>query len=108
MLKIYGSPLCPHCRECKAAFDACGLEYEFIDINESLKNLKEFLSLRDHLAVFDPCIEKGSIGIPALRKDDGTVTLDWRGYQAEQEQDQGTIIKEERVGAVCSLDQKNC
>ncbi len=104
MLKVYGSPLCPHCRACKADFDARGLEYEFVDINESLKNLKEFLALRDHLEVFAPVIDKGSIGIPALKKDDGTVTLDWRGYREEQ----GAVIQTEEIGAVCSLDGKGC
>ena len=46
MLTVYGSAMCPDCRECKANFEANGIEFEFIDINESLKNLKEFLKLR--------------------------------------------------------------
>ena len=80
MLKIYTSPMCPDCRECKVNFDHHGIAYEAVDINESLRNLKEFLALRDHSAVFDVCREKGSIGIPALLDEDGSVTLDWEGY----------------------------
>lgn len=35
MLKVYGSPLCPDCTACKAAFDANGIEYDFVDITGS-------------------------------------------------------------------------
>ncbi|MBR4143607.1 MAG: glutaredoxin, partial [Firmicutes bacterium] len=47
MYKIYGSPLCPDCRECKANFDAHGIAYEEVDMTASMANLKEFLKLRD-------------------------------------------------------------
>ena len=43
MLKVYGTPMCPDCRECKANFDHHGIAYENIDICESLRGLKEFL-----------------------------------------------------------------
>ena len=53
MLKVYGSTMCPDCRACKANFEANGIEFEFIDINENLHNLAEFLKLRDSEPVFD-------------------------------------------------------
>ncbi|MBQ9643395.1 MAG: glutaredoxin [Lachnospiraceae bacterium] len=53
MLKVYGSAMCPDCRACKANFEADGIEFEFIDINENLHNLAEFLKLRDTEPVFD-------------------------------------------------------
>ena len=37
MLTIYGSPLCPDCRECKANLDAHGVEYEYKDGQNILK-----------------------------------------------------------------------
>ncbi len=104
MLTVYGSSLCPDCRECKANFDANGVEYEMIDINASLKNLKAFLALRDAQAVFDACREKGSIGIPALVKADGSVTLDWESVLKEQ----GLPVVYKENGPVCSLDSRNC
>ena len=46
MLKVYGTPMCPDCRECKANFDHHGVAYENVDICESLRAMKEFLALR--------------------------------------------------------------
>ena len=77
MLKIYGSEMCPDCVACKKNFDFYHIEYEFIDINKTLRNLKDFLKLRDALPVFDHCKEIGDIGLPALVKEDGTVFLSW-------------------------------
>ncbi len=104
MLKIYASPMCPDCRECKENFDANGIEYTMIDINESLRNLKEFLALRDSRSVFNHCKEVGDIGLPALVREDGTVFLDWEGYLTEN----GLPIVYKERGPVCSLDGKGC
>lgn len=104
MLKVFGSPLCPDCRECKVNFDAHGVEYEMVDITESMRNLKAFLALRDSMPVFDICRESGSVGIPAIVKEDGSVTLDWEGYLAEL--GLPVVYREER--AFCSIDGKGC
>ena len=104
MLKVYGSPMCPDCREFEANLDANGIEYEKIDINISLRNLKEFLALRDSLPVFDPVKAQGSIGIPAIVAEDGSVTLDWEGYLKER--DLPIVYRES--GMACSLDGKGC
>ena len=40
MVKVYGSKMCPDCMRCTGNLDANGLEYEFVDINRNLKNLK--------------------------------------------------------------------
>ena len=104
MFKVYGSPLCPDCRECKANFDANGVEYEFVDINESMRNLKEFLKLRDHLPVFDHSKEVGDVGLPAILAEDGTVFLDGEGYLAKE----GLPVVYKESGQACSLDGKGC
>ena len=104
MLKIYGNPMCPDYRECKENFDANGVKYTMIDINESLRNLKEFLALRDSLSVFDHCKEIGDIGLPALVKEDGTVILDWERYLS----DNGLPIVYKESGPACTLDGKGC
>ena len=77
MLKIYGSMLCPDCVQCRKALDEAGIFYEYLDFSEELKNLKEFLRLRDTDPAFEEVRREGRIGIPGLVKEDGAITLDW-------------------------------
>lgn len=77
MLKIYGSMLCPDCVKCREDLDKAGMQYEFLDFSENLKNLKEFLKIRDTNTVFDGIRREGKIGIPGIQKDDGQMLLDW-------------------------------
>ena len=82
MLKIYGSMLCKDCVECVADLRKANVEFEFLDFADSLLNLKEFLLIRDESPLFDSVREKGSIGIPTIVKEDGSVCLDWDCYLA--------------------------
>lgn len=82
MLRVYGSDLCPDCRECKVNFNSHGIEYEYIDITGSMMSLKEFLALRDSLPVFASAKAAGAVGIPAIVTENGDITLDWEGYLA--------------------------
>ena len=101
-MKYYGSHNCPDCVNFKGYLDQNQLEYEFVDINASMANLKEFLKLRDHCPVFDSCRENGSVGIPAIIDGD-TVTLDYEGWLAEK-----GIETAKETKTVCSLDGKGC
>lgn len=105
MLTVYSSDLCPDCRECKKNFDAHNIPYTLVDINESMRTLKEFLKLRDTRAEFDEVKARGSVGIPALVDDDGGVCFDWEQYLTER--GLPIVYKEERP-AFCSIDGKNC
>ena len=80
MLKIYGSLQCPDCVRCLAELDAAGVGYEFLEFEKSLRYLKDFLKLRDMEACFDPIREQGSIGIPCILREDGTITLSWEEF----------------------------
>lgn len=82
MLKIYGSMLCPDCVECRADLDREGISYEFLDFNDQLLNLKEFLKLREG-PEFDEVRKNGSIGIPCIVREDGSLTLDWSEYVSQ-------------------------
>ena len=82
MLKIYGSMLCKDCVECVDDLKKANVEFEFLDFADALLNLKEFLKIRDENPRFDAVREKGSIGIPAIVKEDGSVTLDWAEFLA--------------------------
>lgn len=73
MITIYGTMQCPDCVECKRVLDNAGIRYIFKNIEE-LMNLKEFLKLRDENRAL---ISSGSIGIPFLVLDDGSVTLEY-------------------------------
>ena len=79
MLKIYGSMMCPGCVACREDLDRAGVAYEYLDFSDCLLNLKEFLKLRQ-LPEFDQVKENGSIGIPCILREDGSVTLDWSEY----------------------------
>lgn len=79
MLKIYGSMLCPDCVQCREELDKAGVEYEYLDFSENLKNLKEFLLLREG-SLFDAIRAEGKIGIPCIQREDGSVTLDWEEF----------------------------
>lgn len=79
MLKIYGSMLCPDCVQCREDLDKAGVEYEYLDFSENLKNLKEFLLLREG-SLFDAIRAEGKIGIPCIQRENGSVTLDWEEF----------------------------
>ena len=80
MLKIYGSMLCKDCVECVEDLKNANVEFEFLDFGDSLINLKEFLKIRDENPQFEAVREKGSIGIPTILKEDGSITLDWDAF----------------------------
>lgn len=80
MLKIYGSMLCPDCVACRADLDKAGIAYEYLDFGENLRNLKEFLKLRDELPIFAEVRANGSIGIPCILREDGSVTQNWEQF----------------------------
>lgn len=104
MLKIYGSPMCSDCWECKHNFDRYAIDYEFIDINRSLSDLKTFLQMRDSDPVFDRLKAIGDIGLPAIVKEDGTVFTDWETYLKEK----GLEPVYSESGPACSLNGKGC
>ena len=77
MIKIYGSMLCPDCVKCREDLDRAGIAYEYLDFAESLLYLKEFLKIRETSPLFEDVKKNGSIGIPCIMKEDGSITLDW-------------------------------
>ena len=52
---------------------------QFCDFADSLLNLKEFLKLRDESELFEDSRAAGRIGIPCILREDGSLTLNWRG-----------------------------
>lgn len=97
MIKVFVMQTCPDCLQVKrqAKDDP---RYEVIDIGEHVRNLKQFLSLRDNHPAFDKVKVNGSIGIPCFVKEDGSVTFSL--------EDNG--LDDIPTGAACSLDGKGC
>lgn len=75
---IYGTMLCKDCVECRKDLDEAGIVYEYREITADLTYMKEFLKLRDTLAVFEPVKAEGKIGIPCIVRDTGEVSFDWK------------------------------
>ena len=75
---IYGSMLCPDCVECRKDLDAAGVTYDYRDFAENLKNLKEFLKIRDENVLFAEIKQEGKIGIPCIVREDGSISFEWK------------------------------
>lgn len=85
MLKIYGSMLCPDCVACCEALYKAGVRYEFLDFADSIKNLKDFLVIRDKENLFKEVRSNGSIGIPCIVDPNGSISLTWDQYVTQAE-----------------------
>lgn len=66
-IKIYGNEQCPDCSALKKELLDKGIKFEFINIIESLENLKKFLHFRDNYEdIFKECKLNGKLGIPLI------------------------------------------
>ncbi len=108
MIKIYGSKLCPNCEHAKLNFDYYHIPYEYIDINESLKNLKEFLYIRDNNPMYDEIKKKNLIGIPTIALDNDSYTFDWCTILKDAGATVILDLDTKEVKKTCSLKDKNC
>lgn len=99
MIKIYVMSTCPDCTDVKEQVKGND-KYEVVDIGEHVRNLKEFLRLRDKNPAFDVMKRVGSVGIPCFVLEDGTITFrpDKAGLQPP--------VKAE--GQSCSIDGTGC
>ena len=70
MIKIFVMDTCPDCTFIKEQVYGNN-KYEVIDIGKHVRNLKEFLRLRDKSPVFDVMKRVGSVGIPCFVLEDG-------------------------------------
>lgn len=99
MMKIYVMETCPDCVSVKQ--QAAGNDkYQLVDIGKHVRNLKEFLRLRDNNPVFDDAKAHGSVGIPCFLLEDGTITL--------SPEEAGFDSKSVVEGASCNIDGSGC
>ena len=97
MTKVYVMSSCPDCFEVKARLSG-NQDFEIIDIGEHVRNLKEFIRLRDTSPAFDTVKANGSIGIPCFVSEDGQVSFDTEEF----------VHEGYSSGASCSIDGKGC
>lgn len=65
-LKFFMSEKCPGCVETIDKLQKAGIEYEMINITDSMKNLKEFLKFRDNREEFESIKKENRVGIPMI------------------------------------------
>ena len=87
--------------------------YELVDIGQQARSLKEFLVLRDNHPAFAKVRERGNIGIPCFVKEDGSVIISLKHYDASlSEAVEATFVEvkepEYAAGAACNLDGTGC
>ena len=73
MIKLFVSSKCPDCPPAIDAFKKSNLNYEIIDITESMVNLKAYLKLRDFEPYFGVAKLNNKVGIPLIQKEDGSL-----------------------------------
>ena len=97
MTKVYVMSTCPDCFEVKSKLSG-NPDYRIIDIGEHVRNLKEFMRLRDSSPAFGSIKANGSIGIPCFVSEDGQISFDTEAF----------IPQGYASGASCSIDGKGC
>ncbi|MFZ7136328.1 hypothetical protein ACLSZP_07830 [Avibacterium avium] len=73
---LFFAETCPDTAPFVARLQELGVQYEPVEIQSSLGNLKRFLALRDSRAEFQAVKARGSIGIPALLLNNDSLVLD--------------------------------
>lgn len=72
---VFGSKHWPDCEPAKVYLSKHNIKYVYLDITESMLNLKMFLKYRDNYKEFDKIKEMGKIGIPCIVVNDGEKIL---------------------------------
>jgi glutaredoxin-related protein len=74
MIKMYVMHTCPDCEYVEKQVVG-NPNFEVIDIGKHVRNLKQFIKLRDTNPAFDEAKAVDDLGIPCYVLEDGTVTL---------------------------------
>ena len=91
---------CPYCEYVEKQVEG-NPRFEVIDISKHVRNLKQFLDLRDNHPAFDEAKRIGDVGVPCYVLEDGTVTL--------SSKDAGLVpMPDDGEGASCSIDGSGC
>ena len=96
---MYVMQTCPDCEYVEKQVEG-NPNFKVIDIGKHVRNLKEFLKLRDTHPAFNEAKAVDDLGIPCYVLEDGTVTL--------YSKDVGLEPRPQEEGASCSIDGRGC
>lgn len=65
-LKLYMSEKCPDCVDVIEILKNANIDYEEINITDSMKNLKEFFTYRDNRKEFESIVKDNKVGVPMI------------------------------------------
>ena len=99
MIKMYVMETCPDCEYVEKQVEG-NPNFKVIDIGKHVRNLKEFIKLRDTNPAFHEAKAVDDLGIPCYVLEDGTVTL--------YSKDVGLEPRPQEEGAACSIDGRGC
>lgn len=90
---------CPDCAQIKKIAETDS-RFQIIDIGEHVKNLKEFLRLRDSRSEFADVKTSGSVGIPCFLMEDGSIQFEMEELQLPE--------VDYAEGSACRIDGTGC
>lgn len=99
MIKVYVMQTCPDCTQIKKIAETDN-RFQIIDIGEHVKNLKEFLRLRDSRSEFADVKTSGSVGIPCFLMEDGSIQFEMEELQLPE--------VDYAEGSACRIDGTGC
>jgi len=99
MIKMYVMHTCPDCEYVEKQV-MNNPNFEVIDIGKHVRNLKQFIKLRETNPAFDEAKAVDDLGIPCYVLEDGTVTL--------YSKDVGLEPRPQEEGPACSIDGRGC
>lgn len=105
MIKVFVMQTCPDCAGIKETVKD-DPRFETIDIGAHVRNLKQFLALRDSSPAFDAVKRNGSVGIPCFVLEDGSVTFS--PADAHLPEPAAAVPHDEAQGSSCSIDGSGC
>lgn len=65
-LKLYMSEKCPDCVDGIEILKNANIDYQEINITDSMKNLKEFFTYRDNRKEFESIVKDNKVGVPMI------------------------------------------
>lgn len=74
MIKMYVMQTCPYCEYVEKQVEG-DARFQIVDIGAHVRNLKEFLDLRDHHPAFAEPKAVGDVGVPCYVREDGSITF---------------------------------
>ncbi|MDO4930810.1 MAG: hypothetical protein Q4E59_06735 [Bacteroidales bacterium] len=104
-IKVFVMPTCPDCTAVKqqAASDP---RFELIDIGAHVRNLKQFLALRDTNPAFSAVKQSGAVGIPCFLCPDGRIAFSLADLGLDNLE--SVVPSATDDAPSCSLDGKGC